>query len=178
MKDLTKICILGFFSAIWICKPIPYDRIHQREETVSKVLAVGQAGGQGVDSNNFVNKVLDLIKIKRKKIDPTFHRKLEQHFPDWDDRIAYQQKQEKFYKSAIRKKREIRRLRLQESDDLYTKEELDAINYFQGTGDFYRKRQDPKLKPNIFDTRQSFLVKMHDPILRKNFLNSFNRQNN
>jgi len=91
--------------------------------------------------------------------------------------MAYQQKQEKFYESAIRKKREIRRLRIQEIPDFFTKEELDAIDYFQGTG-FYFKYQDPKTKPNIFDTRQSFLLKMHDLVLRENFLNSFNRRKN
>ena len=47
----------------------------------------------------------------------SFHRRLEQHFPDWDRRIAYQQRQEKFYKSAMRKKRE-RRL---ETPNIYTK---------------------------------------------------------
>ena len=51
-----------------------------------------------------------------------------------------------------------------------------ALDYFQGTG-FYQKYQDPRLKPNIFDTRQTFLFKMHDPLLRKNFLNSLNHQN-
>jgi hypothetical protein len=35
---------------------------------------------------------------------------------------------------------------------IFYKEELDAIDYFQGT-DFYQKYKDPKLKPNIFDTR-------------------------
>jgi hypothetical protein len=91
--------------------------------------------------------------------------------------MAYRQRQENFYESAIRKKRDIKKLRIQEIPNLYTKEELDAISYFQGTG-FYIKHQDPKVKPNIFDTRQSFLLKMHDPILRENFLNSFNRRNN
>ena len=76
----------------------------------------------------------------------------------------------------MRKNREIKRLQIQEIPNLYTlytKEELDTISYFQGTG-FYIKPQDSKVKPNIFDTRQSFLLKMHDPILRENCLNSFN----
>ena len=77
----------------------------------------------------------------------------------------------------MRKKREIQKLRIKEIPDFYTKKELDAISYFQRTG-FYLKHQDPKVKPNIFDTRQSFLLKMHDPILRENFLNSFNSQKN
>jgi hypothetical protein len=91
--------------------------------------------------------------------------------------MAYRQRQENFYESAIRKKRDIKKLRIQEIPNLYTKEELDAISYFQETG-FYIKHQNPKVKSNIFDTRQSFLLKMHDPISRENFLNSFNRRNN
>ena len=54
----------------------------------------------------------------------------------------------------------------------YTKEELDGIHYFQGPS-FYQKYQDPEVTPNIFDTRQTFLLKMHNPVLRNNFLNSF-----
>jgi len=179
MKNGTRIFILSIFIAIWICKPIPYEtlayRIHQREEILSKVLAVAQGGGQGENSNSFVSNVLDLKNKKR--ISLSFHRRLEQHFPDCNERMAYQQRQEKFYESAMRKKREIKKLRIQEIPNLYSKEELDAISYFQGTG-FYIKHQNPKVKSNIFDTRQSFLLKMHDPISRENFLNSFNRRNN
>jgi hypothetical protein len=91
--------------------------------------------------------------------------------------MAYQKKQEEFYKLAMRKKRELRRLRIKENSKFYTKQELDAMDYFHGTG-FYQKHQDPKVKPNIFDTRQTFLFKMHDPILRNNFLNSFNGRTN
>lgn len=56
----------------------------------------------------------------------------------------------------MRKKREIQKLRIKQILDLYTKEELDAIDYFQGKG-FYAKYQNPRTKPNIFETRQSFL---------------------
>ena len=105
-------------------------------------------------SNNRINKFnLD------------FHRKLEQHFPDWSGRMDYQKKQEKIFKSAMRK-----------NPKFYTKEELDARDYFQGNG-FYKKQQDPRVKPNIFDTRQSFLLKMHDDQMRDEFLASFNRKN-
>ena len=72
-----------------------------------------------------------------------------------------------------KRKKEIKRLRLLDNKNHYTKEELDAMDYFNGTG-FYQKEQDPKQKPNIFDTRQTFLLKMHNPILRNNFLNSLN----
>jgi len=69
--------------------------------------------------------------------------------------MDYQKKQEKFYKAAIRRKQETKRLRVLDKKSYYTKEELDAMNYFQGTG-FYSKQQDPKVKLNIFDTRQYF----------------------
>ena len=101
---------------------------------------------------------------------------MEQHFPDWNERMNYQKKQEKFYKSAIKRKKELKRLRVLDKKSYYTNEELDAMDYFQGTG-FYAKQQDPKVKQNIFDTRQSFLLKMHDDKLRNEFLDSLNRKN-
>ena len=101
---------------------------------------------------------------------------MEQHFPDWNERMNYQKKQEKFYKSAIKRKKELKRLRVLDKKSYYTNEELDAMDYFQGTG-FYAKQQDPKVKQNIFDTRQSFLLKMHDDKLRDEFLDSLNRKN-
>ena len=116
-------------------------------------------------------------KGKRENFDIAFHRRLEQHFPDWKERMDYQKRQEEIYKSAMRKRNEIKRLRLLENSDFYTKEELDAIAYFEGTGK-YAEYQDLRTKPNIFDSRQSFLLKMHDESLRNEFLNSFNRINN
>jgi hypothetical protein len=98
---------------------------------------------------------------------------LEQHFPDWDERVSYQKKQEKFYKSAMKKQAELKRLRVIIRKTCFTKEELDAISYFQGTG-FYAEQQDPKMKPNIFDTRQTLLLKMQDKTVRTKFLESFN----
>ena len=114
---------------------------------------------------------------KRKKFDLDFHRQLEQYFPDWVGRMNYQKKQEKFFKSAMRKKREMIRLRMKEDPKFYTKEELDARDYFQGNG-IYAKYQNKREKYNIFDTRQSFLLKMHDDKLRNDFLNNLNRRKN
>ena len=50
------------------------------------------------------------------------------------------------------------------------------MNYFHGKG-FYAEAQNPKTKPNILDTRQSFLMKMHDPVMRKNFIETYKRFN-
>ena len=51
----------------------------------------------------------------------------------------------------------------------YTKVEKDAMDYSEKKN-FYEKYQDPKFPPNRFENRQSFLRKIHDPILSKNFL--------
>ena len=145
------------------------------ENNISSVLAINSRGGGSKGrSGSFV---LQTSSGKRKKFNIVFHRRLEKYFPDFNGRMVYQKKQEKFYKSAQKKRRELKKLRIKETPNFYTKEELDAISYFQGT-DFYSKHQDPKVKPNIFDTRQSFLLKMHDDKLRNEFLNSFNRRNN
>jgi len=129
------------------------------------VLDIPYSGGQESNSNSL-----------KKKIDLSFHHQLEQHFPDWNERMDYKKKQEKFYKLAMKRKKELKRLRVLDKKSYYTNEELDAMDYFQGTG-FYAKQQDPKVKQNIFDTRQSFLLKMDDDKLRNEFLDSLNRKN-
>jgi hypothetical protein len=114
---------------------------------------------------------------KIKNFEPTFHRRLEKYFPDWEERIAYKKSQTEFYKSAMRKKKEIIKLRMVDDLNFYSEKELDAINYFKGKS-FYARCQDPSVAPNIYDTRQSFLLKMHDISFREKFLQSFNRINN
>ena len=74
------------------------------EKTVAGQTALRICGGDGESR-------LALILGKRKKFDLAFHRRLEQHFPDWEERMNYQKKQEEFYKSAMRKESELKRLR-------------------------------------------------------------------
>jgi small nuclear ribonucleoprotein (snRNP)-like protein len=45
---------------------------------------------------------------KIKNFDKNFHLHLEEAFPDWQQRVEYQEKQSKFYKSANKKKLEIK----------------------------------------------------------------------
>jgi len=54
-------------------------------------------------------------------------------------------------------------------------QEQDAFDYFNGTG-VYKNHQNPKTLPNIFDTRQSFLLKMEDREMRETFLKSYNNR--
>lgn len=111
--------------------------------------------------------VIIQTSLGKRKINIVTHRRFEKFFPDWEGRIAYQKNREKVYKAAMRKRREALRLRKKE-DFNRTKDEQDAIDYFLGR-DFYQTHQDPSVKPNIFDKRQSFLIKMHNKEMRMNF---------
>ena len=145
----------------------PYDaKIPQAQVCQYQVVSQQfRAGGQGEN--------LNIIQ----KMDPDFHRRLEKYFPDWEERMAYQKNQTEFYKSARRKKKDLIKLRMADDLNVYSEKELDAINYFEGKG-FYARYQDPSVAPNIYDTRQSFLLKMHDISSREKFLQSFNRIKN
>lgn len=112
-------------------------------------------------------------KKKPKNFDVNFHRIIQKGFPDWERRIEYEQKQREFYESA-QKKLKMAPLDFSSSKDFFSSEEKDAITYFQGTG-FYRYAQKLEERPNIFDTRKTFLLKMHNPDMRENFLNNLNR---
>jgi hypothetical protein len=122
-------------------------------------------------------KLTSTERVRSQKYDPAYHRRLEKEFPDWPERIAYQEKQKRLYDSAMRKEREASKLRLRNKQFAWTLEEKDALDYIKGTGP-YAYYQDPSTPPNIFDRRQTFLLKMHDLTAQEKFLNSFNRQNN
>ena len=117
-----------------------------RGEHVSSVLTINSKdyGKIPVQNNSFL---LQTGLKKKKKFNIKYHRRLEQTFPDWPTRMAYQQKQEKFYKSAMKKTPTLKRLKIKENSKSYTKEELDSISYFKGIG-IYKQYQDPKFKTN------------------------------
>lgn len=107
--------------------------------------------------------------------DAKLHQALMNNFPDWEARMNYQDRQEKLYRTVLKKSQAMKSVDpfgTHKRSEYYTEEELDAIDYFNGTG-VYRKYQDRKTKPNIFDTRQSFLLKMHNPVMRYEFLQRF-----
>ena len=62
-------------------------------------------------------------------------------------------------------------LPIQDKYKLLSQEEQGAINFFTGDGS-YRYYQKLKTLLNIFDTRESFLLKMHDESNRNQFLKS------
>ena len=135
------------------------------EETILKLRAGSNSGKEIVTIRTSLGKKI--------KINIKTHRQLEKYFPDWKERIDYQKDRERVYQSAMRKRRESARLRLKE-DFALTKDEKDAIDYFSGRG-FYAPHQDPSVPPNIFDTRESFIIKMQNPEMQLKFLKSFVR---
>ena len=127
-----NIFVIILVSIIWVCKPIPYETVPYRKylhnRTIDVVVPLRGGRSESDTARPFVPSLLNLRKSK--KLDPAFHRLLEQRFLDWKERMDYQQKQEKLYESALRKEREAKRIK-RKPDSLYTNEKLDAINYFK-----------------------------------------------
>lgn len=63
-----------------------------------------------------------------------------------------------------------------EQEKYWTPEERDAVDYKLGTGR-YAYYQDPSTPPNIFDRRQTLLLKMQDWHVQEKYLNSFQKYN-
>ena len=83
---------------------------------------------------------------------------LKKHFSDWQERMDYQNKQEKSYQSGRRRIAEAERVGMSNSLKL-TPQEQDTLNYFNGEN-FYSYEQNLKTPPNIYDTRSSFLFSL------------------
>ena len=103
-----------------------------------------------------------------KNFDKNFHRILRKGFPDSERRIEFEKSQLEFYNSARCKLHRAPIMSMENKMKLLSPQERDAINYFTGQG-FYRSQQDFRTKPNIFDTRESFLIKMDDESNRNDF---------
>ena len=103
--------------------------------------------------------------------DKNFHQILRKGFPDSKRRTEFEKYQLEFYNSARSKLYRAPTLSMKDKMRLLSPEEHDAINYFTGQG-FYRSLQDFRTESNIFDTRESFLIKMHNESNRNRFLKS------
>ena len=103
---------------------------------------------------------------------------LAKHFPDWEARLSVEKQQAIIYYKAAKKLKEYQKLSplLKNHEKWLTDEEKFAIDYFHGRG-IYKKYQDPKIPPNVLDTRQTFLKKMENQEMRQKFLENYNRLN-
>lgn len=159
MKDLNKILIiflLGFLVGFSL------NNNENSGFNLNKNLIINVNLLQGGESHKY-----------SKNFDRNFHRILKKGFPDCENRVKFEQSQIEFYNSARLKLNKASGFFMKNKADLLTAQELDAINYFQGKG-FYRLQQNFKTKFNVFDSRESLLIKMHDESHRNSFLKSLN----
>lgn len=106
-----------------------------------------------------------------------FREMLARYFPDWDARLSIENHQAIIYSKASKKLKAYKTLNplLKNSEKLLTDEEKFAVDYFHGRG-LCEKFQDPKMFPNVLNTRQTFLKKMENQEMREEFLESYNQQ--
>lgn len=151
--------LFGLFFAWLVLSPVPknssqMDSVGIGVQTISTI----RAGSREEPTQNLAKKKF-------------FREMLKQYFPDWNVRVNYQNKQVKFYRSGLRRISEAKRLRIKLK---LTPQEQDAFDYFGGKN-FYSYHQNVKTSPNIYDTRQSFLLKMENREMRAKFLKAYNR---
>ena len=163
LKSVIRLILISFLIYLWVSNPFPFVSFEDINFNSQSQKIISIRGGRGGSLN----------KKKPKNFDANFHRILQKGFPDWERRIEYEQRQRELYESA-QKKLKMSPIGISSSDKLFSPEEKDAIAYFQGTG-FYADCQRLEERPNVFDTRETFLLKMHNPEMRENFLNGFNR---
>jgi len=162
LKSVIRLIFISFLIYLWVSNPFPFVSFEDINfNSQSQKIVTIRGGAKGYRSR------------KPKNFDANFHRILQKGFPDWERRIEYEQKQRKLYESA-QNKFKMSPLGISSPDKLLSTEEKDAIAYFQGTG-FYADCQKLEERPNVFDTRETFLLKMHNTKMRENFLNGLNR---
>ena len=162
LRDLLKIIrnlFLALFFGWLFLSPAPKNS--SRMDSVVQTIGVNRGGGTNEPTTNLAKKKF-------------FREMLKQYFPDWEERINYQNKQVEFYRSGLRRISEAKRVRMSNSYRL-TSQEQDAFDYFRGTN-FYKDHQNLKTPPNIYDTRRSFLLKMENTEMRAKFLKAYNRK--
>ena len=162
--------ILGLsFGCVILSKFVDTNQNSSFNPSYSSIQSVVtlNGGGQNRSSGNTpVPQALEQQTINRREI-------LRKHFPDWEERMDYQKKQEKIYRSGLARIAEAKRTRV-----IYklTKQEQDAFDYFNGQN-FYKYYQSLETPTNIYDTRWSFLLKVEkNKNMRENFLKSYNRR--
>lgn len=175
-KTIFCLCIIlcGFFI---IYQPEPNRTFNESQLIIEQISRGGSGSNQNKNNDNLLiadiqmQDNFDQILLRDIQMQEDFHRRLHKLFPDWKERLEYEKNQYKFYQSAMKKKEELNKRKLNDQKLYYTQPELTAMDYFNGVG-FYEKQQNPHVKPNIFDTRETFIRKMHDSIERERFLRS------
>ena len=158
MNKLLKRIVIVFLFGLLVGLSLNNNsnpEFHSKDNSITLVNSLHGGGNRKYPSN----------------FDKNFHRILRKGFPDSKRRIEFEKSQLEFYNSARSKLYRVPTLTMKDKMRLLSPEEHDAINYFTGQG-FYRSQQDFRTELNIFDTRESFLIKMHNESNRNRFLKS------
>jgi hypothetical protein len=163
MNKLLKRIVIVFLFGLLVGLSLNNNsnpEFHSEDNSITLINSLRGGGNQKYPSN----------------FDKNFHKILRKGFPDSKRRIEFEKSQLEFYNSARSKLYRAPTLSMKDKMRLLSPEEHDAINYFTGQG-FYRSQQDFRTEPNIFDTRESFLIKMHNESNRNRFLKSLKESN-
>jgi len=125
LMTLQKLLFLLFVGWL-IVAPVPEKAFHSNSIGVETAFTGRGGGRQNSES---------------------FREMLKKHFPDFNERINYQKKQAKFYRSALNKISEAKRVGMSNSLKL-TSQEQDALDYYNGKN-FYSSYQNVKTSPLI-----------------------------
>ena len=162
-KSVFNLLFMILCMVIWVLNPWPFEKSLNSSKTYY------------IEKTQMVRGGFDPLQRKAESKIPK--KILRKYFPDFPERVEYQNRRLEFLQSSKKKLREADRLRLSEDfkSKMLTEDEKDALNYFGGTG-FYKYHQDLNTPPNRFDTRETFLNKMQDSEMRNNFLKAYNRR--
>ena len=163
----------SFTACVYLFFTILFNHLvsFSQNQSQSQVV-IGKIRAGGNQQHEVINSVDNLAKKEY------FKEMLVKHFPDFESRASLEKQQAIIYDKAVQKIKEYQRLvpLLNNYQKWLTAEEKLSINYFHGAG-IYAKFQDPKIPPNILDTRETFLKKMENKDMREKFLESYNRVN-
>jgi hypothetical protein len=124
----NRLLIILLFLGCFFLAPFANDekQSHLNSSQIPLVLKLNGGGSNENQSSELGPKMVsnqDQVRTSNKR------EMLKKHFPDWEERINYQKKQEKNYRSALNRIAEANRLRVKLKLKL-TSQEQDALDYF------------------------------------------------
>ena len=167
-------CLLVFFGGWVILSSLPAPTVNWESNTNKSIYKLSGGGTGQSYSNDYSSQ---LTRRSQKSDSNEFQKMLETYFPDWDARLGIEKRQAIIYRKATKKLEAYKIVypTLNNPENILTREEQLAIDYFHGRG-VCGKYQDPTISINIYDTRKTFLRKMENPKMRQEFLDYYNQQ--
>jgi hypothetical protein len=83
---LKRTIILSLVGILWFCKPIPFENVVRNQPVSQEVLDFRGGGRDSTESSSSARKIPQVL--------------LKKFFPDWTERVNYQNQQVKFFQSG------------------------------------------------------------------------------